>query len=403
MSAWRCLVLTADGRSDWREVEARDRWDAVSQLTIEGLTPLDVRTGTPGLIEKLNQPMDFGRKLRLSEQSLILTQMATLVETGLPVDRSLDLLRDQAPRARQRDLLGMALTMVRGGSGLAAAFEGLKCFPDYVIGVLRAAERSGKLGQALRSVADRLNRSAATRQQLITALTYPAAVLTATVLALVLVLTTVVPQFASVFEGEEARLPTLTRFVLALSAAATAHGLSFALFGTLTLIGMWLWLRSSSGRAFLRKHGRSIPGAGLRDQHLAAPFTGVFATLIHNGLTAIAALPLARASVGSVAWRDGLMRAEQQIREGSRLSAALAATELMPSTAVRLIEVGERSGRLAQTCARASDILGQAAKARVDRIVSLANPLAIITLGGLVGLLVAGVMLGIFAIGDIAG
>ncbi|HMJ92942.1 MAG TPA: type II secretion system F family protein, partial [Allosphingosinicella sp.] len=75
----------------------------------------------------------------------------------------------------------------------------------------------------------------------------------------------------------------------------------------------------------------------------------------------------------------------------------------VPTTAVRLIQVGERSGQLADTCARASQIMGEAARARIDRIVSLANPIAIVTLGGIVAMLVAGVMLGIFSLGDFAG
>jgi general secretion pathway protein F len=125
--------------------------------------------------------------------------------------------------------------------------------------------------------------------------------------------------------------------------------------------------------------------------------------MVANGVSAIKALPLARDALPSPRWRRHLEHVEAQVREGRPLSLALGAEAFVPVTAIRLIEVGERSGQLAQTCQHASQIMGEAARARIERIISLANPVAIMTLGGLVAMLVAGVMLGIFALGDFAG
>ena len=153
----------------------------------------------------------------------------------------------------------------------------------------------------------------------------------------------------------------------------------------------------------MQRGRRHIPGLMLRDQYLAAQFTGIFATLVGNGVTVIKALPLARSAIGSERWRRHLAEVERRVREGATLSRALASGAFVPTTAVRLIQVGEKSGQLADTCAKASEIMGDAARARIDRIVSLANPIAIVTLGGIVAMLVAGVMLGIFSLGDFAG
>jgi type II secretory pathway component PulF len=402
MTQFRCLVLTADGRTDWRTVDAAETSAAISSLVAAGVTPLEIRSGTPTLIERLNQPVRFGW-LRLREQALILTQLATLVRSGLPVDRSLDLIREQSTRARPRQLLTQAVAQVRSGESLAATFEQLGAFPGYVIGILRAAERGGHLGDALGSVAGRLNASAAARQQLITALTYPVAVLIATVAALFIVLTQVVPQFAPIFEGEEDRLPTLTRLVLALSNFTGEHaGLMIGTVALAICAAVLLW--RSPPALVANPHIRSrIPGLALRDQYLAGQFIGILGTLVQNGVPAPAALPLARGALGSATWRQSLEIVERQVREGVRLSSAFARTSLLPSAAVRLIEVGERSGALAEACGHASEVILQAAAARLDRVISLANPIAIVILGGLVGSLVAGVMLGIFALGDFAG
>jgi type II secretory pathway component PulF len=403
MTLYRCLVITREGRTEQRSIDATSRQGAVAVLVADGLVPVEVRDSAPSLVERLNQPLTLGTGLRVGEQSLILTQLAMLIRSGLPVDRSLDLLREQAPRAQQRDILAHMLARVRAGSSLAAALEDRGSFPNYVVGVVRSAERGGRLGDALTAVAERLTLVAATRRQLATALTYPAAVLAATLIALSLVLTMVVPQFEPIFSGEEARLPILTQGVLALSRLVNDHLPLFVLGLVVPPLLLWLLLRSHAGQDALTRHRRRIPGMLLRDQYLAAQFTGILGTLIGNGVSVVAALPLARGAIGSRRWQRHLQQVEQHVREGVRLSSALARDALLPSTAIRLIEVGERSGQLAETSLQASMIIGEGARSKLDRIVALANPIAIISLGGLVAMLVAGVMLGIFAMGDFAG
>lgn len=403
MTAYRCLVVTGEGRTDWRTIDAASERIAVAHLAADGLTAIDVKSGAMGLLERLNQPVRIGRGLGLAERSLILTQLAMLVRSGFPVDRSLDLLRDQAPRASVRDFLSQVLAQVRSGRGLAQALEARAVFPSYVIGVVRSAERSGRLGEALTSLATRMAMEAATRRQLLTALTYPAAVLVATLLALMLVLLIVVPQFEPLFEGEEARLPALTRVVLAMSRAADGGVLPGLLLVGALIVACRSFLRSGSGIAFVGRYRTRIPGIGLRDQYLAAQFTGLMGTLTGNGVPVVTALPLARGGISSRRWQSHIEAVERRVREGESLSQALGRHEFVPRTAVRLIEVGERSGKLADTCVKASDILSDAARARIDRIVALANPIAIVSLGGIVAMLVAGVMLGIFALGDFAG
>jgi general secretion pathway protein F len=403
MTDWRCLVVSGEGRTDWRTVEAVDQAGAVARLAADGLIPLDIRSGSLTLLDQLNRPISIGRGLRLSEQSLLLTQLAMLIRAGLPVDRSLDLLREQATRGAQRDLLAGVVAKVRSGGSLASAIDELGSFPGYVTGVIRAAERAGRLGDALTTLAERMTLAVATRRQLITALTYPAAVLAATCLAVLLVLTQVVPQFEPIFVGEEDRLPSLTRSVLALSRAVTDHARILLLVIVAIPVCMWIAVRSDAGGALLTRYRHWIPGLALRDQFLAAQFTGILGTLLANDVSVVSALPLVRGAIGSAHWRRRLDQVERRVREGAKLSNALSSSNLLPSTAVRLIEVGERTGKLAMTCQQASQIIGEATRARIDRIVSLVNPIAIITLGVLVGALVAGVMLGIFALGDFAG
>jgi type II secretory pathway component PulF len=403
MTQWRCLVVSTDGSADLRIVEAGSRETAFALVASQGATVLNVRAVGPDAFERLRRPLLAPVRIGVGEQALLLTQLSMLVRSGLPVDRSLDLLSDQASRPSSRKLIARMTTTVKAGGGLAAAFAQAGAFPAYVTGVIRASERGGGLGDALAALAERLTLSSATRRQLLTALTYPAAILAATVAALAIVLTLVVPQFQPIFAGQEDKLPSLTRAVLALSNAVTGEPWLIAMLILGVPLSAVIFVRSASGRQLIETHGHRVPLLGLRDQYLAAQVTGILATLLGNGVRIIDALPLVRDAIGSRRWRLHAEAVERRIREGLSLSSALAADGLLPTTAIRLIEVGEKSGKLAATCGQASAIIGDAARARIERIVALANPIAIITLGGMVAALVGGVMLGIFALGDFAG
>ncbi len=402
MTAFRCEVITAAGRLERLQIEAPTTQAAAAQLIAEGGTPIAIRTGVPSWLDRLNEPFSVSSGFGVGAQALLLTQLAALVRAGLPVDRSLDLLAEQANRRGQRRTLQAVVKSVRSGDGLAHAFASARIGPDWVVGVLRSAEQSGGLADALASLAARLSELTRTRRELIGALTYPAAVLAATLVALALVLLIVVPQFEPIFEGQEAKLPLLTQVVLWLSDHASmmllvGAALSLAPLAVLLLLRRFPVL----ARRFERIYPY-IPGMRLRDQYLAAQFSGLLATLLDNGMTLVRALPLIAASLSSRRWRRHLRAVEVALKQGSALSPALLKESFVPVTLVRLLEVGERTGGLSETAQEASRIIDEAARARMQRIISLANPIAIMSLGALVAALIAGVMLGIFAIGDFA-
>lgn len=402
MTAYRCLAVAPDGSLYARQIEAVSPERAADALLRDGFTPIRVDTGTPSLAELLARPVHFTRGISIGEQALLMTQLATLLKGGLPVDRALDLVRDQAPRAHIRNALAAILRDIRAGRSVASAFTASHLFPGYVTGALHAAETAGQLAPALATLGARLEATARVRQDLVTALAYPAIVLLSTVVALILVLTLVVPQFEPLFAGEDMALPLLTRGVLALSTLVNDRGAGLVITLGAAATAMVIALRLEPVQHVLDRHRARIPGMAFRDQYISAQFLGLFGTLNENGVPVPRALELVRAAVPGRRWREDIARAGSKIREGQRLSQALAQETLVPATALRLLETGERSGALAATCQQAGDIIGKGVSDRLKRMVALANPIAIILLGAVVALLVGGVMLGIFSLGDLA-
>ena len=403
MIEWRCLTLSTEGKKDWRRVLAINERAAANSLIDEGLVPLDIRSGPMALSEILRQPIHIGPPISMGDQALMLTQIAMLLRAGMPIDRSIDLLRDQMPKRGQRIYLADVLARIRGGDTLARSLECRKIFPVYVTGVIAAAEGAGNLDHAFAILSDRMNEIAKAQRELTTALTYPLAILVATILSIFVIVTLVIPQFEPIFAGESARLPLLTNIVLWLSQSLKAGFATFiaTIAGTTGLI--IAWMKYGSGREWIARHQRIIPFMQLRDQYLAANFATIMGMLLENGLPVIKALPLTRSSLASVRWRNWCAGVEHHLRAGHPLSQALRIETLLPIAVVRLTEVGEQGGRLGEALTEAGRILHANAKARLDRIIALASPVAIAALGAIVALLIGGVMLGIFALGDFAG
>jgi type II secretory pathway component PulF len=400
MIQFRCQVIDHDGVRHELVRRASDETMMLRELMAEGYTPLGLRSGQKTLIERLNQPIRTGGGN--ADQAIILRQLAILVNAGIPVDRSLDLLGDQIERRASRLMLQRMLADIRAGRSLADAIESVGTFPTWVTGLLRSAESGGHIGQVLTDAADRMTKMAETRRRLVTALIYPAAVLCMAIVALAIILTLVIPEFQPVFEGEEARLPLLTRLVLDLSQIGLRFGLMSA-FSVIAAIGLLaIWIRSSAGQTLRNSKPFLFPGQRLRNQYVVAQFCGLLSTLLLNGVDAVRALQLAAESLTSPRWRTQLNIALQKVREGQAVSRALGAAPAIPHTVLRMIEVGENSGQLGRTCHEAARIMNEISGQRIERIVSLVNPIAILLLGGLVAMLVAGVMLGIFALGDVA-
>ncbi len=400
MIQYRCNVIDQSGGRIELMRRASNEAILLRELMAEGFTPISVKTGDPTMIDRLNRPMRAGSSIQ--DQALILRQLAILVKAGMPIDRSLDLLREQIERRHSRAMLTRMMADIRAGRSLADAIDAASGFPGWVIGLLRAAETGGQIGEALTNAATRLTQMVEMRRRLITALIYPTAVLIMAIVALAIILTMVIPEFQPIFKGEEARLPTLTRWVLNLSDLGLRFGVLAIIGVVLAILLLVSWLNSATGQRLRNDHPGMFPGQRLRDQYLVAQFTGLLSTLLLNGVNAVQALQLSTDSMTSHRWKKQLTLAIQAVREGLPMSRALGAAPAISRTVTRLIEVGENSGQLGETCQEAARIMGEISTQRIERIVSLVNPIAIMLLGGLVAMLVAGVMLGIFALGDIA-
>jgi type II secretory pathway component PulF len=300
-------------------------------------------------------------------------------------------------------LAGRLLRCVREGAALSAALREESSIPQAFVGVVQGGEQAGQLGASLASLAASLQRQAETRERIRSALAYPMAVLVVALVAVLFVLTAVIPEFSPLFIGEERRLPLVTRAVLHLSAMVTGR-LPFIAAGSVALVALaWLAWRRSAG---LRQR---VWAAALRlapVRHALrldlAQATRVLGTLLESGLEASQAMQLAGHSAAFTDLRLAFGHAARQLREGASLARAYAALPHLPQAAATLLAVGERSGQAGAAALRAAQLIESDTNRRIDRLLATLNPVAVISLGALVGLLIAAIMLGILSINQLA-
>lgn len=310
-------------------------------------------------------------------------QLAGLLVAGLPLERALTALMDEAPERRQQELLAQLRSEVNAGAPFALALSRApREFDEVYRAVVAAGEQTGALGQVLERLADDLEAQQALKAKLMAATLYPAIVSLLSVVIVVFLLTYVVPQVASVFTGSNRALPGLTVAMLAISgfirhqawlllalAAAGAAGLHLALkVPAVALKADAAWLQ-------LPLVGRLARG------YNSARFAGTLAMLAGAGVPILKSLQAAADTLSNRAMKEDALRALVQVREGAPLASALADKRRFPGLLAMFARLGEQTGQMPQMLQRAAQQLGGEVQRRAMALATLLEPLLIVAMG----------------------
>ncbi len=394
MPAFKYEALSAAGKSVTGLVEADNPRAARAQLRAQALVPLDVTqiasdTGT-GAASRWKRRV-FGT----TGLAIWTRQLAGLVGSGLPLERALTALSDEAEDARQRELVAHLRSEVNSGAPFAQALASApREFDDVYRGVVAAGEQSGALGQVLERLADDLEERQALKAKLIGATLYPAIVSLIAVVIVIFLVTYVVPQVASVFTNSKRALPALTVAMLAISAFIRQYGWLVVLGligGGMLLLSM---LRNEAFRERFDAAWLQLPLIGrLARGYNAARFAGTLAMLAGAGVPILKALQAAAETLSNRAMRADAMDALVQVREGAPLASALAGKKRFPGLLAMFSRLGEQTGQLPRMLERAAKQLSAEVQRRAMQMATILEPLLIVAMGGIVMLIVLAVLL----------
>ena len=394
MPAYSFEALDPQGQTRRGVLEADTARHARSQLRAQDWVPLKIdlqQAAKTGLQTVIWESKVFGN----DALAVWTRQLAGLVGAGLPLERALNTLSQEAETPRQRDLVSALREEVNAGATFAKALaQHPREFSAIYLAVIAAGEQSGHLGMVLESLAEDLQTQQALRNKLLAATLYPAIVSVVALLIVFFLLTYVVPQVAQVFSSNQQALPWLTTFMLGLSALVQALWLWVLL---LVAVGIWvlrLALRQSDFRQRFDAAWLQLPLIGrLSRGYNAARFASTLAMLAAAGVPILKALQAASNTLSNAAMRKDAQEALAMVREGAPLASALAQHARFPRLLVMFARLGEQTGTLPIMLQRTAQQLGEEVQRRAMQLATILEPLLIVVMGAVVMLIVLAVML----------
>ncbi len=394
MPAYSFEALDTQGQTRRGVLEADTARAARSQLRAQALVPLDV-SPVQRASSGLNTVIWESKVFSTTALAVWTRQLAGLVNSGLPIERALSALSEEADTPRQRDLVSALRTEVNAGAPFAKALsQHPREFSAIFVAVIGAGEQSGHLGVVLERLADDLQAQQNLKGKLLAASLYPAIVSAVALLIVLFLLAYVVPQVAQVFSSNQRALPVLTRLMLGLSDVVKNYWwLALAV-----LVAGMAALHTALKQPDLRRRFDAawlkLPLIGrLARGYNAARFASTLAMLATAGVPILKALQAATDTLSNTALRHDAQEALVLVREGAPLASALAQHPRFPRLLVMFSRLGEQTGTLPNMLQRAADQLSEEVQRRALQLATVLEPLLIVAMGGMVMLIVLAVML----------
>ena len=383
-----------------RVVRGLLRAQSLVPLSVEPVTGESANGSTSG---GLNRTLFASRIFNTTGLSIWTRQIAGLVTSGLPLERALTALTDEAEDERQRNLLASLRAEVNAGSTFAKALaQHPREFSSIYTAVIGAGEQSGSLGQVLERLADDLEEQQALKSKLIGAALYPAIVTLVAIVIVLFLVGYVVPQVANVFAGTKRALPFLTVAMLAISDFVRNYGWLVLIAIVLTTIGSRMALRNDDVREKFDAAWLNIPLIGkLARGYNAARFASTLAMLATAGVPILKSLQAAAMTLNNRAMRADALDALVMVREGAPLASAIAQKKRFPGIVSMFARLGEQTGQLPLMLSRAAKQLSAEVQRRALHLATLLEPMLIVTMGLVVMLIVLAVLLPIIQLNQL--
>ena len=394
MTVYVCKYLDTRQGVVTLEVDAPNRTDAVNRIRLKG-KPISVEEKVMGSKEIV---LFQSKKIKLKDISLFCKQMSVMLESGIPLNNAVDILEQQATSKNLKSSLKIVSKSLKEGSQLSKPMldqEGM--FPDLLIRMVQAGEKTGKLDEVLEKMSEHYNKELKTSRQIRGAMIYPAVLAFLAVAAVLALLYVVIPSFSGIFEQSGMAMPLPTRIVLAASNFVRSYW--YILFGvTGILVFLFLRYRSTeAGRYQLDRLKLWLPVIkGPMQKIVTARFASTLAILTSAGIPLVEAIESAAATTNNAVVIEKMKIANEGLQKGERLTGMITATGLFPPMMLSMVKIGEESGSLESMLVKTSDYYEEELETAIKQLLSLLEPAMIIVMGVIIGGIVASVMLPMF-------
>ena len=384
-------------------MEAASERDVAASLRQKGYFISEIKAPKSGLNAEIKLPkwLDIGSVPNTRDITIFSRQFATVINAGLPVVQSLSILQRQAEKQGLKDALKRVREDVETGQNLSDALaKHPRLFNKLYIYLVRAGEVSGNLDGILERIATYMEKQAALRGKIRTALTYPTVVLVIALAVTWFLLTGIVPQFAQILDQLGGELPVITRALIAISDFLRFQWWLLAIIIVAAVVGLVLFRRTPNGRRVIDRLLLRTPVVGTLVQKSAiASFSNTFGLLLRSGVNIIESIDITKGTAGNAIVEDILTETKEAVQRGEQISTTLTKyPRVFPPMVSSMVAIGEETGAVDSMLQKVADFYEREVDEAVESLTAALEPALIVFLGVIVGFIVAGMFLPMFSI-----
>jgi type IV pilus assembly protein PilC len=397
MSTFVFKAIDATGGKARGEVEAESKQAVSDQLKARGLIVLDIAD------KGGSKDIEFGfmKRVKPAELAVFSRQLATMITSGMSILRALYVLEEQTESKYLKETIVAVRKDVEAGLSLSDSMaRHPKVFNPLFVAMTQAGEMGGVLEDALIRVADQLQKDAALRRQIKSAMVYPVLVIIFAVGVMMALVAFLVPVFVGVFKQFGGELPKLTQVSVFLSEMVTGYWWLMFLSTAAIMIAFVKWKKTSWGRRQWDHFRLHVPAkiGTIVQQVAVARWSRTLASLTGAGVPLLQALEITGRTGGNVAVEEAMDGVIASVKRGGTIAAPLAAAPLFPAMVTHMVGVGEETGALDQMLDRVAEFYEEQVEASVKALTSILEPIMIVVIGGIVGFIVISMYLPLFEV-----
>ncbi len=395
MAKFSYTAVNKEGKTIQGTADSVNRENLVATLTRQGARPLVIKLDTGGA--SFASKLKHGKKVKLKDLVVFTRQLSTMISAGVPLTRSLSTLQSQTNNKYFKVVVAGITKDIEGGLNLGDALAKYpNVFSEVYVNMVRAGEAGGILDEILKRLAAQVEQDSSMRKKIRSAMMYPVVILCITIIAFFGIMMFVIPKIGAILKdlgGENAELPVYTRALLSISDFTRQNAIIIL---AVFFIGSYLlrrYIKTPHGKYVFHSFLLRIPVVSNVITKIAvARFARTFASLMSSGVAVLDALEVTGGAIGNKVIEGELKEAAKAVKNGKPLSEPLSTSKHFPAIVPQMLAVGEETGQIDTILVKVADFYEEEVETIIDGLSSIIEPLMIVVLGGMVGLIAASVM-----------
>lgn len=387
-------AIKANGSKIEEQYEANSREEVVSMITSLGYYPLKIEEVKSSSLGEIS----FNRKITVKDLSLFCRQMHTMLDAGISITNSLEMLSTQVTNKKLQEIIVEMQNDVKKGEMLSFSMKKYPDeFPRLLVSMVESGEASGNLDEMMLRMAIQYEKENKINSKIKSAMIYPIILSIIAIVAIVVIMIFVMPTFKEIFDNENISLPLITTMLLKISNILSNWWYVFLLAIIVFVYSLSRFRKTKKGYIFFSKLKLKIPIVSkLTKKIVVSRFTRTLATLITSGVSIVEALPIVQGVLRNSVAEEEMEIIKERVVRGDGLSVPIKESIVFPDLLASMVNIGEESGALEDMLNKTADFYDEEVDVAIDRATSLIEPILIIIMGVSIGILVISIMLPLF-------